>query len=324
MFEFGQTWAFWLVPLPIFIALFLPPVRQKRSALAAPFFKQLVEVTGQQAGTGVRIARRRAIQLSAMILVWILVVLALASPQIVGEPEKKVKTARSFLLAVDISSSMLTRDWVSSGERKSRWDALRDVMNDFISRREGDRIGLVVFGSQAFLQAPFTADLETVRTLMYETEVGMAGQQTTIGNAIGLAVELFEADSVESCVMMLLTDGVDSGSDVAPVQAAALAARDSIRIYTIGMGDPSSGQGVDETELREIARLTGGSYFLAQNPDELERVYAEMDELEPIEYEDESYRPTTLLFYYPLAIAIFLAILFHFIKAMRSVIYKKS
>jgi Ca-activated chloride channel family protein len=320
VFEFGWPWAFWL--LPLLIIWLLPAVKQKRAALAVPFFKNMVTISGQKADKGVNVARRRILQSIFMALVWILLVIAMASPQIVGEPDLKVKTARNFLMALDLSGSMLTTDWEIAGQRVSRWEAVKTVMGEFIERREGDRLGLVFFGSQAYLQVPFTSDLETIHSMLQETEVGMAGEQTALGNAIGLGIKLFQADTtVDSRVMLLLTDGVDSGSDIKPIQAARTAALDSIVIYTIGIGDPnSSAFDLDEQSLQEIAAATGGRYFLAIDRPQLEQVYQTLNQLEPIEFEEETYRPATLLYYWPLAGAFVLAVVFHLFRGLAMLI----
>jgi len=317
VFEFGYSWVFWLAPLPLLVIFLVPAVKQRRDALVAPFFQKMVEITGQKPGKGVSIAKRQFLQFLILILIWILILGALASPQIVGEPEKQIKTARSMMVAVDISGSMETRDWTIDGERVSRWDAVRSIMENFIERREGDRMGLIFFGSQAYLQVPFTRDLQLVNNMLQEVEVGMAGQRTAIGNAIGRSIRLFEADSTEKKVLILLTDGVDSGSEINPVQAATTAAADSIIIYTIGMGDPNSNLfEIDEKSLKEIASVSGGEYFLAIDSEALDKVYETIDELEPIEFEDESYRPVKLLYYWPLAGALILAVLHQLISGI--------
>jgi Ca-activated chloride channel family protein len=311
VFEFAYIWVFWLAPLPLLIIFLLPAVTKRRNALAAPFFDRLVKASGQKPSKGVSIARRRIPAFIVLILVWLFVLAALASPQLVGEPEQKIKTARSMMLAVDISGSMTTSDWKIDDKRVSRWEAVKSVMDEFIQRRQGDRLGLLFFGTQAYLQTPFTLDLEMVNQMLNEVEVGMAGQKTALGNAIGRSIELFEADSVDKKVLILITDGVDSGSEINPVQGARTAALDSIVIYTIGMGDPNAGLfDLDEKTLKLIASETGGKYFRAIDRKELEKVYGTIDQLEPIEYEDESYRPVELLYFWPLSAALALAVIY--------------
>ncbi len=315
MFEFGWTWAFFLLPLPLIILLLLPAVKQKRSSLAVPFFKEAVDISGQKPRKGVFVSKRSVIQYIVMWLVWILLIGALSSPQLVGEPELKVKTARNLLLLIDLSASMTTRDWVMDGKRTTRWEAVKQVMQEFIEKREGDRLGLVLFATQPYLQVPFTTDLQVVQNYLFETEVGMAGSKTAMGNAIGFGVQLFQADTVDSKVMILLTDGVDSGSELNPIQAARTAALDSIIIYTIGIGNPAGKIfDLDEKGLTAISKETNGRYFRAMDRDELQKVYETLEALEPIEFEEESYRPATLLYYYPLLVAFVFVVIYHLFK----------
>ncbi|WNJ17362.1 VWA domain-containing protein [Pontibacter sp. G13] len=309
-FEWGYPWAFACLPLPLLVWAFMPPVLHRRSALRAPVMERLEELTGRQAKDGVRIARKGWVRSLALWLIWVALITALASPQLVGEPEKQVKEARNFLIAADISFSMDTRDWVVDGKRMSRWQGVKSVLADFIQKREGDRMGLVFFGSQAYMQAPFTPDLDLIHSLLDETEVGMAGQQTVIGNAIGMAIRMFESDTTRQRVVVLLTDGVDSGSDVTPLDAAYSAKQDSIVIYTIGIGDPATrGSDLDERTLQSMAETTGGKYFRAIDQQKLQEIYEILDELEPIEYEAEAYQPKQLLYSYPLAVALALALI---------------
>jgi Ca-activated chloride channel homolog len=310
--ELGLSWVLWLLPLPL-LFLLLPPMKYRSEALFYPLFYRVTDLKNEKPSRGVRLGRRRWFQLVLMWLVWICLIVAMASPQLVGEPEKQIKTVRNMLLNVDLSLSMDSRDWISEeGERTTRWDAVKEVMGDFVERREGDRIGLVLFATQAYLQAPFTTDLHVVRSLLDESEIGMAGAKTVIGNAIGKGIELFKSDSIEEKVMILVTDGADSGSELPPRQAARLAALDSITIYTIGIGSISSGAyELDEATLTDIAEASGGQYFRASDREGLLEIYALLDEMEPIEYEDQDYIPRRLLFYYPLMAAFGLALLFH-------------
>ena len=310
LFEFGFKYVFFLLPLPLIIYFLLPALRQQKTFMSVPFFKNFIEATGIKGKAGISVSKKKIINIISLSLIWILFVVALASPRLVGEPEQKIKTARSLMLAIDLSGSMATTDWKIAGKRVSRWDAVKNVMAEFIKRREGDRIGLILFGTQAYLQVPFTSDLNVVNNYLQESEVGMPGERTAIGNAISLGVKLFEADSVERKVMILLTDGVDSGSEVNPIQAARAAANDSVVIYTIGIGDPNAKIfDVDESMMKQISKDTNGKYFLAIDEKQLDDVYKTLDELEPIEYEEETYSPATLLYYYPLGAMIIIALL---------------
>ena len=299
--EFAYPWVIWLLPLPLLIYWLLPGIRMRSAALILPVFNQAIAYTGQKPRTAALIRRRNFLNWLILAISWVGVLLALASPRIVGEPELKVKTVRDFLITADISFSMAQQDWTLEGEKASRWEAVKQVMKEFIQKREGDRMGLIFFGSAAYIQAPFTPDLHTVSELLEEADVGMAGQMTHIGKAITKGIELFDRDTIETKVMLLLTDGVDAGTDILPLDAADLARKDSVIIYTIGIGDPTgTGGDLDEKTLTEIAEMTGGQYFLAQDEARLNQIYDELDQLEPIEYEEKQNRPVTLLYYYPL------------------------
>ena len=309
-FEIAYPWLVWLVPLPLIFYWIMPPLRLKSTSLRIPNFNKIEEYTGEKPRKAALIKRRGILEWVLLWLIWLLTLAALSSPRIVEEPELKVKTSRNFLIVADISFSMAETDWTLDGNRVRRWDAVKQVMHDFIKKREGDRMGLVFFGSSAYIQAPFTSDLATVDQLLEEADVGMAGQMTNIGKAIVKGVEMFEQDTIKTKVMLVLTDGVDSGTDVLPLDAADLAEKDSIQVYTIGIGDPEgSGSDLDEKTLREIAQNTNASYFRAIDAERLNEIYGELDTLEPIEYEEETYRPKTLLYYYPLGVALALAIL---------------
>jgi len=182
-------------------------------------------------------------------------------------------------------------------------------------------MGLIFFGSSAYIQAPFTSDLNTVDQLLDEADVGMAGQMTNIGKAIVKGIQMFEQDTIKTKVMLVLTDGVDAGTDILPLDAADLAKKDSIQIYTVGIGDPTGrGSDLDEKTLIEISDMTDAYYFRAKDTERLNEIYAELDALEPIEYEEENYKPTTLLYYYPLGLALILTILLAFVNSVISII----
>jgi Ca-activated chloride channel family protein len=236
---------------------------------------------------------------------WIALIVALAHPQLANPPEKTVKTVRNFMIAADISFSMNQKDWVVGKERFTRWQAVRDLMKEFVSERKSDQVGLIFFGSNAFLQAPLTSDLAYIDWELDQTEVGMAGQMTGIGNAIGLALEVLDRDSLDQKVVLLLTDGVESGSDITARDAAQIAKQDSVKIYTIGIGDPNAKNAdLDEATLQYVAEQTGGKYFRAIDAEALSQVYQELDALEPIELEEEKYREVESLHRYPLLVAL--------------------
>ncbi|MDT0553450.1 VWA domain-containing protein [Urechidicola vernalis] len=315
-FEIAYKFVFWLFPLPFLLYWLLPPLRLKSASLLLPDFDKAQKYTGEKARKSAEIKRRNIISWLFLILIWVSLLAALSSPQIVGKPELKVKTSRSFLVVADISFSMAQTDWQIDGKRVRRWEAVKHVMHDFIKKREGDRMGLIFFGSSAYVQAPFTSELATVDQLLEEADVGMAGQMTNIGKAIVKGIDLFEQDTIQSKVMLLLSDGVDAGTDILPLDAADMAKKDSIKVYTIGIGDPNApGSDLDEKTLEEISELTDAQYFRAIDTDRLNEIYEELDKLEPIEYEEESYKPTTFLYHYPLGLAIGLALIHSFLAS---------
>ena len=316
-FEIAHLWVFFLLPLPFLVYWILPALRIRSASLRLPTYERALDYTGEKPRKSAFVRRRSIFNWVVLMLVWALILAALSSPQLVGEPEMKVKTSRNFLIAADISFSMAERDWEIDGAKVRRWDAVKSLMHEFIQKREGDRMGLIFFGSSAYIQAPFTPDLGTVNQLLDEADVGMAGQMTHIGKAIAKSVELFDKDTIETKVMLLLTDGVDAGTEILPLDAANLAKEDSILIYTIGIGDPAGvGVDLDEETLQEIAEMTGGQYFQAKDEVRLQEIYTEVDKLEPIEYEETENRPTTLLYYYPLSAALGLLLLLMFFESL--------
>ena len=211
---------------------------------------------------------------------------------------------RDLLVAVDLSGSMEAQDFTDeSGVAVDRLTAVKQVLDAFFARREGDRVGLILFGSAAFVQAPFTDDLDVVRELLDEAQIRMLGPRTMLGDAMGLAINLFERSEVEERVMIVLTDGNDTGSLVPPERAAEIARDNGVVVYTIAIGDPAAvgEQALDEKTLENIATFTAGAYFHANNRDELESIYTELDRIDSREVESESYRPRHELFYWPLA-----------------------
>ncbi len=323
--EIAYKWVFLLAVVPLIVYAVLPALRKKRGALIVPFFQRSAALSGQRIKKRSWVSRKNAFSWIALTLVWLCLLAAASSPRYVGKPAKKTKTVRSFLIATDISFSMATTDWRLGGRRLSRWDAIKTIMKGFIKDRKSDQIGLVMFGTNAYLQSPFTNDLETVGWLMDQTEVGMAGQMTSIGNAIAYSVKIFKQDTIKQKVMLLLTDGIDSGQDILPLDGAQAAKRDSIVIYTLGIGQAkgSGGYNLDEKTLKDIAGVTGGKYFNAMNEGQLREVYRTLDKLQPVVYDQETYRPVVLLYYYPLGAAVLLALAFELINGTIG-LFKKS
>jgi Ca-activated chloride channel family protein len=302
-------------PLPWLLRKLLP-VAQPRSisALRVPWF---ADVSGT--GTG---WMKQPLLAAVAAVVWSLLLLAAARPQWVGEIESLPVTGRDLLLAVDVSGSMDTQDMFLNSNPVNRLIVVKKVAGEFIQRRQGDRVGLILFGSRAYLQTPLTFDTETTATLLDESEIGLAGRETAIGDAIGLAVKRLRDDAAADRVLILLTDGANTSGEVQPLQATEFAAREGLKIYTVGVGademmvqdffgarvvNPSAD--LDEDTLRAIAERTGGAYFRARDAEGLAEIYRLIEELEPVESDQETIRPVDELFYWPLGVATVLALL---------------
>jgi Ca-activated chloride channel family protein len=313
MYELAFPWALLALPLPLLVWWLAPPYRQQVVAVHVPFFERLAAAAGQRPERGAVVLRRTSAQLVLEPLAWALLVLALARPQWIGEPVTHTVSARDLMLAVDISGSMDQPDFKApDGAMQQRLAAVKHVVGDFVARRQGDRIGLILFGTKAYVQVPFTQDLATATQLLNEAQVAMAGQQTAIGDAIGLTIKAFEASKAEQKVLILLTDGNDTASRVPPAKAAEIARQHGVVVHTIGVGDPNaSGENrVDLGALREVASTTGGHFFRAEDAATLGQVYAEIDRLAPAKLQTVSWRPKLPLFHWPLgaAIAVLLAL----------------
>lgn len=247
-------------------------------------------------------------------MVWGLLVTALARPQWIAEPLIRILPARDMLIAVDLSGSMENRDFTdATGHQVDRVTAVKEVMDDFLSRRDGDRVGLLFFGTAPFIQVPFTDDLNVSRVLLREAQARMAGPQTMLGDAVGKAISVFANSDVKEKVLIILADGNDSGSLVSPLKAAEIARNKGIRIHTIGMGDPATlGEDrLDVETLKAMAEITGGEMFLAINREELEAVYDRIDAITTRQVETLTHRPITDLYFLPLAAALLMVLLFH-------------
>lgn len=314
MIEFGFPWSFALLPAPLAVYWLTSPYRERQESVQVPFFQRLLEVTGERPRRGAVIPRRIFIQRVLVLMSWLLLLCAAARPEWVGPPLSVTKSARDLMIAVDLSGSMEVRDFTGAdGERLSRLDAVKQVLNEFVALREHDRLGLILFGDSPYLQAPFTEDHDTWLELLDETEIGMAGQSTMFGDAIGLAIKLFSASDSDNRVLIVLTDGNDTGSKVPPVDAAKVARAAGIRIYTIAIGDPSTvgEEALDLEVLSRVAQISEGGYYEALDRAQLERAYRKINELEPEEFETISYRPRSSLFHYPLAVMVVSYLVFH-------------
>jgi Ca-activated chloride channel family protein len=314
MYTLNHPWILLLILLPPVLRLVMRPYRESRQAIRVPWFQRMATLLQQRPSDGATIADANKAELLFFWILWILITLALARPQFLEPPVSRILPTRDLMLLVDLSGSMEAEDFTNSqGDKVNRLTAVKEVLDEFLTRREGDRVGLIVFGNAAFVQVPFTQDLEATRQLLEETAVRMAGPRTAFGDAIGLGITLFERSEVEHRVMIALTDGNDTGSKVPPPQAARIAKDNDIVIYVVGVGDPTATgeEKLDEEALTAVASTTGGRYFHAADRDELEEIYAELDRIDTREVEAETYRPRTDLFHWPLAAFMFFGLIFH-------------
>lgn len=310
MFELAWPWVFALLPLPWLLRWLLPQSDSGDAALKVSFLAELESLAGRRR----RVALPGWRQQLPFVAIWLLLLLAAARPQWLGEPLPLPSSGRDLLLAVDVSGSMELADMQWQGEEISRLEMVQLLLGDFIVARRGDRVGLILFGSKAYLQAPLTFDRRTVRIWLDEARIGIAGNNTAIGDAIGLAVKRLRERPAKSRVLVLVTDGANNGGEIEPLLAARLAAEEQVKIHTIGIGaepDPDSllsqfgaGMELDETTLRGIADLTGGRYFRARSSLELKAVGKALDEIDPVSQQPTQARVTHALYHWPLGTAL--------------------
>lgn len=318
MFEFEWPWALAILPLPLLVWWWLPSVSlQQQAALRVPYISDF-----QKLEFSTRKSRRNILMTLLLLICWILLTVASARPLWVGEQIELPVSGRDLMLAVDLSGSMEVEDFFIDGRTVNRLTATKYVARDFISRRKGDRLGLILFGRNAYLQTPLTFDLNTVNTLLMESATGLAGRETAIGDAIGLAIKRLKDNPLSNRVVILLTDGANTAGEITPLKAAELAAKHGLKIYTIGIGademvqntlfgqqkvNPSAD--LDEKTLTAIAEQTGGRYFRARDTQELDNIYSELNKLEPVEVESRTFRPVRSLYMWPLGVALVLGLL---------------
>jgi Ca-activated chloride channel family protein len=319
MLELAYPYWLLLLPAPLLLRL-LPAFRHTRDSIKVPFFSKLLELSEEAPKTGAVILNRTQLQKYLVVFTWLCLVIATTKPEWVGPPIELNKSARDLMVAVDLSGSMQAEDFSQPGQANiNRLQAVKQVLTELAQQRPLDRLGLIVFGSAPYLQAPFTQDHDTWRNLLNETAIGMAGQSTVFGDAIGLAIHLFAESKTDHRVLIMLTDGNDTGSKVPPVEAAKVAAFNDIRIYTIAIGDPASigEEALDEETLRRVAEVTGGAYFQAMDAGQLAAAYAAIAELEPELYETTSFRPRQSLHHIPMILIMLYYTLYHSIARWR-------
>jgi len=319
MLSFDWFWLCLAMPLPIIARYIISGVaKSQEAALQIPFSQDYRSTSSISSATGSMSKPWYRFLLS---VIWIALIVSSMRPQWLGEAIELPISGRDLMLAVDLSGSMDTEDFELNGNMVDRLVAIKYVASQFIQRRVGDRIGLILFGTKAYLQVPLTFDRETVTHLLNESAIGLAGDNTAIGDAIGLAVKRLSKQSIDSRVLILLTDGENTAGELNPIKAAELAVVRKLKIYTIGVGadrltirsffgsqtiNPS--KGLDEKTLRTIAESTGGKYYRAKNTEALQKIYEILDELEPIEKDKQTFRPMTELYMWPLAIGFVLSL----------------
>lgn len=313
MLHFAWPWFALLLPLPWLIRRFVPAASQTQSgALRVPFFQNIQQLQ-QQTSSGA-VSRTKLIVMS---IVWSLLVVAVMRPQWLGDPVPLPRQGRNIILAVDISGSMQIPDMTLKGKQATRLDVVKAVASKFIQRRKGDRLGLILFGTRAYLQTPLTFDRKTVQALLNDTTIGLAGRRTAVGDATGLAIKRLREQDVKNRILILLTDGASNAGILQPKQAAELAAKNDVRIYTIGIGNDryavktvfgpqllTLNSDLDVKTLQQMAQTTQGLFFRAKDTKSLEKVYAKIDAVEPIQVDKSVFRPVQALYPWPLAFAL--------------------
>lgn len=313
MFSFAWPWFFVLLVLPFIARLF----KAKNASTDLPLYLPTFGLVSDSV---------KPISKSGFpwftYLIWILLVSAAAKPQWLGDPITIPQEGREMMLAVDLSGSMDEKDMVIGRQQVNRLTMLKYVLNDFIERRVGDRLGLILFADTAYVQTPLTYDRATVKQLLNEAVLGLVGEKTAIGDALGLAAKRFNEKGESNRILILLTDGQNTAGNIEPLEALEIAKEAGVRVYTIGIGademmvrsifgtrkvNPSAD--LDENLLTQIAEQTGGKYFRARDTEELQTIYEILDELEPVEDDPIQLRPQQALFQYPLGLALLLSLL---------------
>lgn len=322
VFELASPWVLLCLPLPLIIWYLLPRAKVKlTSALKVPFFDAMIGIVEQE---------KRAVSAQAILiipaLIWLLLVIALAGPRWVGEPRPIIREGYNIMMVLDLSGSMEITDMLLHGRPASRLAVVKRAAKQFVQDRTGDRIGLVLFGTKAYLQTPLTYDRHSVLLRIDDATAGLAGKTTSIGDALGLAVKRLDDVPEKGRVIILLTDGANNSGVLAPLKAAELAKEEHIKIYTIGLGsaadpralqtafiNPNTSEDLDEETLIKIADLTGGKYFRATDTEQLNSIYKTIHQLETVSQEDATVRPQ--IDYYPWCVGLALLLCFYWLMS---------
>lgn len=329
MLTFAWPFIFLLLPLPWLAQKYLPRVEKKKEAVLKIPFLFRIKTLNSEKRTAFALPKR--LDQLLYLSIWLLLLTTAANPRFLGEPQPITQSGRNIMLAVDLSESMEIPD-LTQNNRITRLQIVKTVAADFILKRRGDKLGLILFGSKAYLQAPLTLDRKTVGSMLDDATIGLAGGYTAIGDAIALAVKKLSTEDIKSRILILFTDGGNNTGSVLPIEAAELAKDKHIKIYTVGIGasqmvvngffgrqlvNPSAD--LDEATLKKIANLTDGKYFRAQDEKTLSQILEAISKLEPIDTEKNNFRPITALFYWPLALALLLTsiLIFPYLREMQ-------
>lgn len=304
-----------IIPLPLLVWFLKPTKQPQLSAIQTPLFANWSAINQKSKDNSYSQWFLKLL----VFLSWCFIVIATARPQWIGDPVELPTTGRDLLLSIDISGSMEEEDLKLKGKPVNRLAVVKSILAEFIEKREGDRLGVVLFGEKAYLQTPLTFDLKTVQFMLDETAIGLAGaSRTAIGDGIGLSIKRLRERPAENRVLILLTDGRNNSGELDPIEAAKLAQHAGIKVYTVGVGadkqlrrsllfgtttfNPSAE--LDEETLKAVAKITGGRYFRARSSEELAQIYNLLDELEPVEDKPELYRPVQELYFWLLLAAL--------------------
>ena len=311
MLSFVWPWFYLILPLPFLYRKLRRSANSESPYLESTILLSIAETQNRLVSS----TSQRRLLILLLIIAWLSLVTAIARPVNIGDPVALPTTGRDILLAVDISGSMEREDMIINGRQVNRLYAVKSVVGEFVNKREGDRLGLILFGERAYLQTPLTFDTKTLRDLLIEAQIGFAGNGTAIGDAIGLSVKKLKERPDSNRVLILLTDGSNTAGVLSPSEASDIAKKAKVKIYTIGIGDGrqrnqglfgqtlvNQNNDLDERTLTAIADLTGGKYFRARDPRELRSIYDQLNKLEPIDQDEELLRPITSLFHWPLAL----------------------
>jgi len=326
MLNIEYPWLLILLPLPLLINWLIPAAQQIQDVLYIPFLNRIKRLSSNNPSHntfGFKSWRAW--------LLWLLLLIASTNPTWSGDPIQIERSGRDLMLAIDLSQSMEIPDMQVAGQSVDRLTALKQVAGDFINHRKGDRLGMILFGSHAYLQTPLTFDWHTIQYMLNDASIGLAGPTTAIGDALGLAIKYLKDLPGDNKVIILLTDGANNAGQLSPLDSAEIAAKLDIKIYTIGLGSDSMviqsllgphtinpSQDLDETSLQKISEMTGGHYFRARDTAGLAEIYQLINQLEPIIHDQFILRPQKPLYPYFLVLALLLNVTFHLIYYLRT------